>query len=115
MEPWVVGIQNPKPGGDLLADVTIIDASIATSGDYQRSFTVDGKQYHHIIDTDTMYPSEYHSSVTVICRDFALADALSTALFNMPQEQGEALIQKAGAEAMWVDRDGTIIYSAGFL
>ena len=114
-EPWVVGIQDPGADGGLLATVNITDMSVATSGDYHRSFTIDGKKYHHIIDTDTMFPSEYHSSVTVVCRDFGLADALSTALFNMPQEQGEAMLRKVNAEAMWVLRDGAIKYSAGFL
>ena len=59
-------------------------------------------------------PSEYWSSVTVICADSGLADALSTALFLLPLQDGQALLDKAGAEAMWVDAEGTQHYSPGF-
>ena len=111
--PWVVGIQNPD-GGDYLHTVNIFDECVVTSGDYQRYFVVDGKAYHHIIDPDTLQPGTYWRSVTVICSDSGLADALSTALFLMAQAEGQALLDQYGARAMWVDAEGTISYSPGF-
>ena len=112
--PWVVGIQDPKGGESYLHTVYVTESSLVTSGDYQRTFTVEGKAYHHIIDPDTLYPSAYWSSVTIACADSGLADALSTALFLLPQEAGQALLDKYGAEALWVDRDGNLYYSPGF-
>ena len=50
----------------------------------------------------------------MICADSGLADALSTALFLLPLEEGLALLEKAGAEAMWVDSQGKNYYSPGF-
>ncbi len=111
--PWVVGIQNPD-GGDYLHTVYVTKGSVVTSGDYQRAYTVDGQIYHHIIDSDTLYPSGYWRSVTVICDDSALADALSTALFLLPLEEGRQLLDRLGAEAMWVDIRGERFYSPGF-
>ena len=75
---------------------------------------VDGKIYHHIIDPATLYPSTYWRSVTIICTDSGLADALSTALFLLPYEEGLALAQKCGAEAMWVNETGEQFYTPGF-
>jgi thiamine biosynthesis lipoprotein len=75
---------------------------------------VDGKAYHHIIDPITLQPGTYWRSVTIVCEDSGLADALSTALFLMPQAEGQALLDQLGAMAMWVDQDGKISYSPGF-
>lgn len=112
--PWIVGIQDPH-GEGCLQTVPLTRGSLVTSGDYQRYFTVDGKKYHHIIDPDSLWPGEKWSSVTVRCRDSGLADSLSTALFLLPEEQGLELLKKVDGEAMWVDREGKIFYSPGFI
>lgn len=111
--PWVVGIQNPD-SSDYLHTIYLTKGSVVTSGDYQRAYTVDGKSYHHIIDPETLYPSACWRSVTIVCEDSGLADALSTALFVLPQEEGQALLDQCGAMALWVCMDGTILYSPGF-
>lgn len=110
-----VGIESPS-GSDY---VCIINASCgktaATAGDYQRYYTVDGKKYCHIIDPETLMPAEYVSAVSVVCNDSALADSLSTALFNMSVENGKALVESlGGVEAVWTDKNGKVYYSSGF-
>jgi len=111
--PWVIGIQNPDDEG-YLHTVTIKKGSVVTSGDYQRAYAVDGELYHHIIDPDTLQPSAYWHSVSVICLDSGMADALSTALFVMPLQEGKELLKECGAEALWIDREGSLYYSEGF-
>ena len=111
--PWVVGVQNPA-GDDYLHTIYVSGGSVVTSGDYQRYYTVDGIRYHHIIDPDTLYPGSYWRSVTIVCEDSGLADALSTALFLLPLDEGQMLLDQCGAEAMWVDADGNQYYSPGF-
>lgn len=113
-QPWVVGIQNSDAPEEYLHTIYVEDFSVVTSGDYQRYFTVDGVAYHHIIDPDTLYPADYWRSVTILCPDSGLADALSTALFTLPQQEGQALLDAFGAQAMWVRPDGSILYSPGF-
>ena len=103
--PWVVGVQNPD-GGEYLRKIFITGGAVVTSGDYQRTYTVDGKKYHHIIDPETGMPSQYWRSVTVVCENSALADALSTALFLMPLDEGKALAEKCGAKALWLNAQG---------
>ena len=112
--PWRVGVQNPDGGDGYLHTLNITDQCVVTSGDYQRCFLVDGKIYHHIIDPDTLYPSTYWRSVTIICHDSGLADALSTALFLLPYEAGLELAEKCGAEALWVNEAGEKFYTPGF-
>lgn len=111
---WVVGIQDPDNGDSYLHTLYVTGGSVVTSGDYQRYFVVDGMVYHHIIDPETLYPSTHWRSVTIVCADSGLADALSTALFILPLEEGQALLDKCGAEAMWVDTAGEQYYSPGF-
>ena len=111
---WVVGIQDPDGGEDFLHTLNVREGSVVTSGDYQRYYTVDGVRYHHILDPDTGYPANRYRAVTVLCLDSGLADGLSTALFTMDQEAGQALLDRWDAQAMWVLADGTVLYSPGF-
>ena len=87
---------------------------MVTSGIYERGFEENGVRYHHIIDPETLMPSRYWRSVTVVCADSGIADALSTALFLMPQDEGQTLLTRYNAEAMWVDADGGEFFSPGF-
>lgn len=114
-EAWVVGIESPeKEEEQYLHTLYLSEGCVVTSGDYQRYYTVDGKTYHHIIDPDTLLPAAYWRSVSIVCDDSGLADALSTALFNLPLEAGQRLVEKFDACAMWVDLEGNIYYSPGF-
>ena len=116
-EPWSVGIQNPDSESEeaILNLVNLEEASMVSSGDYERYYTVDGKRYNHIIDTKTLFPAENFTAVTVICEDSGMADALSTAIYCMDFEQGLELIQSIeGPEAMWIFKDKSIRYSEGF-
>lgn len=112
--PWVVGVQDPDGGDEYLHTIYVTGGSVVTSGDYQRAYMVDGNVYHHIIDPETLFPSTYWRSVTIVHDDSGLADALSTALFLLPLDEGQAILDQCGAQAMWVDADGTIYYSPGF-
>ena len=113
--PWVIGVRDPAGGAnDYLHTLNVSGGSYVTSGDYQRAYTVDGESYHHIIDPETLMPSRYWRSVTVVCDDSGLADALSTALFLMEREAGQALLDRYGALALWVDSEGKCCYSPGF-
>lgn len=114
---WNVGIQNPDRDSSQqsLATVLLDEQSLVTSGIYERYYTVDGKDYHHIIDPKTLMPSTYYKSITVLTKDSGKADALSTALFNMPVEQGMELVNSLpDIEALWVMPDDEIRYSDHF-
>lgn len=113
-EKWKVGIADPSGGNSYPAVCEIADNSVVTSGSYQRFYTANGKNYHHIIDPETLFPSDYFVSVSVCVKDSGLADALSTALFLMSEEEGRALCESASAEALWIYGDGKTSATTGF-
>lgn len=102
-----IGIADPE-GGDPVASVKAADCAVVTSGIYQRFFEKDGVRYHHILDTGTGYPVENElASVSVVCRDAAVADCLSTAMLALGTQEAKRLADMYGAEAVFVFRDGT--------
>lgn len=91
---WRVGIQDPSQAGSLLTVSMDGTCSFVTSGDYERYFVAeDEKQYHHIINPETLYPAEYFHSVSVITNNSGVADCLSTTLFTLSYEDGLQLIE----------------------
>lgn len=116
-KPWRVGVQNPDTASKTayLHVVKLQDMALVTSGSYQRFYEVDGVRYHHIIDPDTLMPNNTFAGVTVLCKDGMMADALSTAVFNMELEEGQKLIESLeSTEAIWIYPDGKEVYSSGF-
>ena len=95
-EGWKSGIRNPlyfegdeKP---YTRTVTLLDGALVTSGVYERYHTVDGIRYHHIIDPTSLRPENRYLSVSVQTSHSGVADALSTAIFNMSEEEAEAFV-----------------------
>lgn len=92
--PWLVGIQDPRAASELVGVLKLINEAATTSGDYNRTFTIDGKQYHHIISPLTGFPSVSNISVTVITPDAFKGDLLSTALFLLDSKEALNLAEK---------------------
>ncbi len=109
-KPFKTGVENPD-GGDYPAYIDVKNGAVATSGDYQRYYTVAGVTYHHIINGKTLFPSNYHRSVSVYSGSAALSDALSTALFNT-ESYGAArnLIRSIGGvrEVIFINKNGGV-------
>ena len=116
MEGWSVSVRDPySDGASAICSVITEDKSLVSSGVYERKFEYGGKEYHHIIDEDTLYPSDHFDAVSVLGESSALCDALSTALLCMTLEEGKTLIESTdGVEAMWI-KDGEIFRSSGFV
>lgn len=116
-EHWLAGIENPNVDSDepYIEYLGLSGESVVTSGSYQRYYTVDGKDYHHIIDPETLMPAQGYLSVSVVCKNSAQGDALSTALFCMSPREGLALVESLDdVEAIWVMEDETRQTSSGF-
>ena len=116
---WTAGIENSfedqKDEKPYLTYLYLAGESVVTSGSYQRYYVVDGKNYHHIIDPETLMPADKYRSVSIVCRDSGLADALSTALFCMDLEEGKAFAESLeNVEVFWVFEDGREVRTDGF-
>ncbi len=118
-ERWGIGIQNPErfialEEDNLLDTIFLNDASVVSSGDYQRYYVVDDQVIHHIIDPDTLMPAQHYRAVTIVTEDSGVADYLSTTAFILPYEESRALIEGVeDAEAIWVFHDGKVEATAG--
>ncbi len=108
-ELWKLGLQDPvKPRGEYFAVIDAEDISVVTSGPYERFFIKDGVRYHHIFDPATGSPSQSDlSSVTVVNKNSADADALCTMFFVLGFDKSAAFLRKhKDIQAVLVVRDG---------
>ncbi|VTR91297.1 family lipoprotein : ApbE family lipoprotein OS=Chthoniobacter flavus Ellin428 GN=CfE428DRAFT_6260 PE=4 SV=1: ApbE: DUF2271 [Gemmata massiliana] len=114
---WAVGIQNPFQHFDNAAPIAAVrlkNQAVATSGDYQRFYTINGKRYGHIFDPRTGHPAESATSATVIANDNVTANALATTLCVLKPEDGLKLVASVpGAECLIITPDGKQHRSAG--
>lgn len=110
---WGVGVQDPQvdpnlPNQEYLDIIFANDVSVVTSGNYQKYYEIDGKKIHHVIDPKTLFPADNYAAVTVVTPDGKSADALSTALYIMAPEEGEALAKAQGVGVIWVYENGDV-------
>ena len=106
---WRVAVRDPRDGldGEAMGMLRLGGGlAVATSGDYEQFFELDGRRYAHIMDPRTGRPVAGMAQVTVVARTAAEADALSTACFVLGAEAGAALLAKhPGSGAMFVTID----------
>ena len=112
--PWVSGIQDPRgPQGSFFASLPLTDHAFSTAGDYARSYVVNGKRFHHIIDPRTGYPATASRSVTVWATDAITADMVDDAVFILGPERGLALAESIeGVGVVIVDAHNKVWTSA---
>ena len=112
---WVVGIEKPsadaESGREIQIAVKLNNKALATSGNYRKYFTEDGKRYSHTIDPSTGFPVKHSLlSASVIAEDCITADAYATAFMVLGVEKTQEFIEKAkGLEVYLIyDDEGTI-------
>ncbi len=114
-DEYIVAIRDPRgAASDYIGTIKVRDKTVSTSGDYEHVFEENGKKYHHILDPRTGYPvNSGLTSVTVVCGSGLMSDALSTAAFSLGLEEGMELLEKYGAEGIFIGRDMNIYTTAG--
>ena len=105
---WRIGVESSSASGEKISRVLELhNESVSTSGDYRDFFTYKGKRYSHTINAQTGRPIEHNlSSVTVILKDCADADALATVLMVLGEVKGYEFAQKRGIKAIFYIREG---------
>ncbi len=104
--PWRVAIEEPQGGPPVPRSVVPLeDLAMATSGDYRIYFERGGRRYCHEIDPVSAEPVRHAlTSVTVVAKDCASADAMATALMVLGPERGHALAERTGLAASFIAR-----------
>ena len=111
-KPWSIGIAHPRNRDHVFARLALTETAVVTSGDYERFMIIDGKRYCHIINPKTGWPANHLQSVTIICPDGELADALATSVFILGPKEGMALVNRLkNVECLLVDQQGQLHYS----
>jgi len=109
---WNIAITNPLNKTKAFGVLPISNRSMATSGNYEKFLTIEGKRYAHIIDPRTGYPTSGIVSVSIFAHKAELADALATSVFVMGIETGLNLInQIPDVECIIVDESGQLFTS----
>ncbi len=115
---WTIAVEDPKDTGSYLGTLSVGETAVVTSGDYQRYFIAqDGTSYHHLINPKTGKPVENTlSSVTIVCTDGTLADALSTAMFILGENAALKYWEDYGGfEMVMVTKDGRVLCTSGLM
>lgn len=115
--PFNIGIQKPfADRNEIVATMELEDVSVVSSGIYERSFTEDGKLYHHILNPSTGYPYDNGLISVTIISDYSVdGDGLSTSCFALGLEKGLELINSLpNTYAVFITDDYVMHYSEGF-
>lgn len=112
-KPWTIGIVNPNQAHQIFSYLDITDMALATSGNYEKYVMIGGKRYSHTINPRTGLPVTGIKSVTIICPNAEVADAMATPVMIMGIQAGLHLInQMKDIEAIVVDDEDRIYSSA---
>lgn len=92
-EEWQIGIQDPREKDKIVDIIRVEDKGVATSGDYIRYFTLEGRRFSHIVDPRTgLTVQDVPMSVTIVGPEATSTDALATGVFVLGPEEGMKLI-----------------------
>jgi thiamine biosynthesis lipoprotein len=105
--PWAVGIRHPRVEDALLTTIMLAQGALATSGDYERYFEIDGRRYCHMLNPHTGYPVPTMQSVTVVAPLCTVAGSICT-LAMLKGERGLGYLQSQGFPSIAVGFDGKV-------
>ena len=99
-DPWRVGVRDPDRPDGVVAQLALADEAVATSGDYERFFTHQGRRFHHVLDPGTGEPVVGGPrSVTVAHARCTVADACATAALTAGPRESAGVLARMAADA----------------
>lgn len=104
---WFIAVERPDYNRRAPHSmIELVDAAVATSGDYRHWVEIDGKRLSHTIDPRKGMPLvQSPASVTVIAKDCMSADAWATAMMVLGEEGGMLLAKSLGLSVLFLYRD----------
>lgn len=107
---WRIGINNPFKNNDITEVVTLCNAAITTSGDYEKFAEIASVRYSHIMNPKTGMPATGLTSVTVIGPSAETANGFSTSLMVLGRKEGLRLLKKHPEYACLMITDNGRVY-----
>jgi thiamine biosynthesis lipoprotein len=107
-DAWIIGIQNPRDLEKLSANIAIHSGALATSGDYERYFIVDGQRYCHILHPQTGFPVQYWQSVSVLAPVSIAAGSMAT-ITMLKEDKGLEWLQQQNVAYLCINKVGEIL------
>jgi FAD:protein FMN transferase len=105
--PWRIAVQDPRGrAGATLARLDVASGAMATSGDYERYFIVDGCRYCHVMDPRIGWPVAHWQSVSVVAPLAVVAGACATIAMLHAVEPALAFLQSQGVRYLAIDAEG---------
>lgn len=104
--PWGVGVQHPRKLAEDIAVIPLQYGGLASSGDYERFFEIEGKRYSHILNPKTGWPIEGLSAVSVVADLCVIAGSASTIAMLKGKEEGIQWLESTGLRYFCADLDG---------
>lgn len=111
-KPWTIGIAHPDAARQPFSYLNITDMAVATSGNYEKYIEINGKKYSHTINPKTGLPVTGIKSVTIICPNAEIADAMATPVTIMGIKAGLNLINQIQHLACIIIDDNNQIYTS---
>lgn len=109
---WTIGIADPYTKVTPFSLMEISDMALATSGNYEKYVMINGKRYSHTIDPKTGYPVHGIKSVTTICPNAELADAMATPITVMGLRAGLDMVNQIKNIACIIIDDNDKLYTS---
>jgi thiamine biosynthesis lipoprotein len=103
--PWQIGVRDPFESGSICT-LNLADSSVATSGSYERKLNFSGKDYGHLLDPRSGWPTEGPVSVSVIGQSCLIAGAISTVACLHEEEKAIEWLEEANLPWLMVNRLG---------
>ncbi|WP_026769707.1 FAD:protein FMN transferase [Asinibacterium sp. OR53] len=111
-KPWTIGIADPDHAGQPFSYLNISNMAIATSGNYEKYIIIGDKKYSHTINPKTGLPVTGIKSVTIICPNAEIADAMTTPVTIMGVRAGLDMVNQIDKLACIIIDDNNKIYSS---
>lgn len=107
-QPWTVGIANPDKRNTMMAKIDLLDGGLASSGDYERCFEVDGQRYSHILNPKTGYPSQGLRAVSVAGNLCTVAGSVATVAMLKEPDAALAWLEESSLNYVYMSPEGDI-------
>ena len=109
--PWRIGIRHPRPSrtdtDEAVAGIDLTEGAVATSGDYERYFDIDGERYCHLLDARTGRPVRLWQSISVIAPMCVVAGSCAT-IAMLLESDAEPFLDAQRVSYLAIARDGTV-------